>query len=204
MKRTFFRSVTVITALMLCLSLVSCSGSKKQTSSGDDPEETEITTTEETTGDTTGYETGALEPEFDPDFKFSTTDRDGNVYDQTVFAEHEVTMINFWEPWCGPCVGEMPELESLYEDYSDQGLLIIGVYSDMSMEDSVDDVLSSSGITYPILHYTGEFDQFQSGYVPTTIFVDRQGHVLTPSSGDQLVVGSNSYSEWADIIEEFL
>ena len=139
-----------------------------------------------------------------PAVMFSTTDRDGNSWDESVFASAQVTMINFWEPWCGPCVGEIPDLELLYENYSGKGLQIIGVYSETTMEGDVDDILSGSGVTYPILHYTGEFDQFQTGYVPTTIFVDQYGHIITLPNGDTNVIGSQDYEAWAELIDSIL
>ena len=87
-------------------------------------------------------------------------------------------MINFWEPWCPPCVREMPDLEKLYQDYRGQGLLILGVYSTPGMEDEVDAVVTQTGVSYPILQDTEAFEAFRTGYVPTTIFVDSRGHVL--------------------------
>ena len=66
-------------------------------------------------------------PGFDPDVRFSGTDQYGKTIDETVFRDHVITMINFWEPWCGPCVGEMPELDQLYRDRNGE-LLILGVY----------------------------------------------------------------------------
>ena len=143
-------------------------------------------------------------PDFNPDFTFNTTDRDGNTWDETTFSQYELTMINFWEPWCGPCVNEIPDLERLYEDYMDKGFQIIGVYSEQTMESEVDGILRDSNVSYPILHYTSEFDQFQSGYVPTTIFVDREGKVLTMSFGENSVVGSKSYNEWAALINKYI
>ena len=141
--------------------------------------------------------------DFDPDFTFSVTDRDGNTWDESVFSSYNLTMINFWEPWCGPCVGEIPDLEKLYEDYKDMGFQIIGVYSETAMEGEVDQIIRDSGVTYPILHYSSEFDKFQTGYVPTTIFVDGEGHILTVQ-GEDSVVGSKTYNDWAKIIEKLL
>ena len=149
----------------------------------------------------TTFETGA---DFTPDFTFSTTDRVGNVWDESVFANAEITMINFFEPWCSPCVGEMPDLEKLYENYKDQGFQIIGVYSDTTMEYNVDQILKDCNTTYPILLYTSEFDQFDSGYVPTTIFVDSKGHVVRAYGNEELIVGSKTYEEWEAIVKKFL
>lgn len=140
---------------------------------------------------------------------FSTTDRNGQTYDNSIFADHELTMINFWEPWCGPCVSEMSDIEKLYEDYKDEGLLVIGVYSETSMESEVDDILSSCKTSYPILTYTNDFDKYQSGYVPTTIFVDKNGNVIDTGSSFEgmdstLIVGSKSYKEWESLVKRYL
>ena len=130
---------------------------------------------------------------------FFTTDRGAQPWDQSVFADYELTMINFWEPWCLPCVNEMPDLERLYEAYADRGFLLLGVYSTADMESEAEAILSRSGTSYPILYYTAAFDEFQTGYVPTTIFVDRNGELI-----GQPEIGSKSYEEWAALIESLL
>lgn len=147
----------------------------------------------------------AEEPAFyEPDFRFTTTDREGNVWDESVFAGHALTMINFWEPWCGYCVYEMPDLQKLYEAYEEKGLLILGVYSTPGMEEDVDAVLKYTGVSYPILNTCEGFSIFKTGYVPTTVFVDREGHVVTNAEGNMLYAGSRSYSGWAAVVEGML
>ncbi len=131
--------------------------------------------------------------------RFTTTDREGAAWDESVFAEHSLTMINFWEPWCPPCVGEMPELEKLYENYAEQGFTILGVYSTADREDEVDAVLAQCGTSYPILHYCPDFDLFQSGYVPTTVFVDSRGQLV-----GEMQIGALSYEGWAALVEALL
>ena len=142
--------------------------------------------------------------DFQPDILFTITDRDGNTITESVFAENELTIINFWEPWCGPCVGEMPELETIYEDSKSKGVELIGVYSTDGMEEDVEAVLADAGITYPICMYVDAFAPYQSGYVPTTIFVDKNGHVITMADGEKYIVGSNDYDSWAALIENYL
>ena len=189
-------------AVLLCAALLLCGGCGSGAAapkSEPAPEPTAVPTAAPTAAPT-------AEPEqesggFAPDFTFSTDDRDGNAWDESVFADHELTMINFWEPWCGPCVGEMDELQRLYETYADRGFLILGVYSTPGMEQQVDDVLSSTGVKYPILHYAADFDRFQSGYVPTTVFVDREGRLVTKAlAGEALLIGSRSYEDWEALV----
>lgn len=144
-------------------------------------------------------ETAAPPADFAPDFLFSTVDDAGGEWSEQAFAEARLTMINFWEPWCGPCVGEMPELQKLYEDYKDRGFQLLGVYSDFDYETEMRQVVEQSGVQYPILKYVDAFDTFQTGYVPTTIFVDGSGHVV-----GETMIGSRSYEDWAAIVEDLL
>ncbi len=130
---------------------------------------------------------------------FETTDRDGHTVTQEVLGENVLTMLNFWEPWCGPCVREMPDLQKLSQDYADRGFAILGIYSTPGMESDVDEVLSHAGVTYPILHYVDSFDSFQTGYVPTTVFLDSHGNRV-----GEIQIGGRSYSDWAALVEELL
>ena len=132
---------------------------------------------------------------FDPDIRFSGTDQYGNTVNEQIFRDYVVTMINFWEPWCGPCVGEMPELEQLYQDREGE-LLILGVYW---TEDGAAEVLAEAGVTYPVMLYDAAFERYQTGYVPTTIFVDPGGHVI-----GQSYIGARSYAEWDALIAQMI
>ena len=108
-------------------------------------------------------------------------------------------MLNFWEPWCPPCVAEMPDLEKLSQAYADRGFLILGIYSTDGQEENVDAVLSDCGTSYPILHYCDAFEVFQTGYVPTTVFLNAAGETV-----GETYVGSRSYAAWAQIVEGLL
>lgn len=208
------RFVSVVLCISMLMAFTSCgaSSTKEKDEEKDRIEENEDDKKEEDETEETSEEseeTVASEASGDSVI-FSTTDRDGNAYDDSIFADYELTLINFWEPWCGPCVGEMPDLETLYENYSDKGLLVIGVYSEAGMEADVDAILEDSGITYPILRYTPEFDAYQSGYVPTTILVDSNGNIIDTGevsldgADSTLIVGANSYSEWEDLVNRYL
>ena len=60
-------------------------------------------------------------------------------------------MINIWEPWCGPCVEEIPSLAKLYDEYRDEGLLILGVFSSTDMDSDVEKLIEEYGIHYPLI-----------------------------------------------------
>ena len=128
-------------------------------------------------------------------FTFSTVDRRGKSVDESVFDGYRLIMINFWEPWCGPCVQEMPDLEKLYEKYMDEGLLILGVYSEDRMEEEVNRILVNSGTSYPILLYTEDFKSLTTQYVPTTVFLDGGGRLV-----EGPVVGGRSFDAWEKLV----
>ncbi len=139
------------------------------------------------------------EAEWDPDIRFTTVDMDGNTVTDAVFRDAKLTMINFWAYWCGPCVREMPDLQELQDEYGDAGLQILGI-SDVDYEEDNIAVLEQLGITYTCIRYTSEFDEYLlTGYIPDTMFVDSEGHVL-----GEVLIGSNSYEGWEDIILDYL
>lgn len=176
--------ICLLLALGLCLSLAACGASPAPEAS---PAVTEAPAPAESPA--------AAESAF----RFATSDREGNAWDESAFAGQTLTMINFWEPWCPPCVGEMPDLERLYQDYADRGFVILGVYATEGQEEDVDAVLAQTGVSYPILHYSPEFDVFQTGYVPTTVFVNAEGELV-----GETLIGSRNYEAWAEIIEGLL
>ena len=140
-----------------------------------------------------------LPKDWDPDITFSTTDLDLFSWDETCFAQAKVTMINLWAYWCGPCVGELPDIERLHEEYFDKGLQVFGL-TYPEEESAHRQKLNELGLTYQMLLYTSDFDEYMdTGYIPVTIFIDNKGKVI-----DEPYVGSRSYDEWKKIIDSYL
>ena len=126
---------------------------------------------------------------------FSGVDVNGDPISLADFASAKVIMINFFETWCPPCMGELPDLETIYEQYKDRGLVILGVYSS-SDNASILSTISSIGITYPVLPCTPTLAELQTEYVPTTVFINARGEKLL----DEPCIGSRDLAGWESVI----
>ena len=52
--------------------------------------------------------------------EFTATGLDGEEVDQSIFTGYDVTMVNVWATFCGPCLSEMPDLGALHQEFSDR------------------------------------------------------------------------------------
>ena len=130
---------------------------------------------------------------------FSATDIDGAPVSLEGLSDKRVIMINFFESWCSPCMRELPDIASLYEKYKGEGFAVLGVYSS-SDEAALRSAMEDAGVTYPVFEVTEELRALQTQYVPTTVFIDGDGNILT----SQPYVGSRSYSGWESVITSLL
>ena len=58
-------------------------------------------------------------------------------------------LVNFWAPWCAPCLEEMPGLDALQKQHKD--VLVIGVAVLYRKTQEVTDVIRAHSISYPIV-----------------------------------------------------
>ena len=49
---------------------------------------------------------------------FTAITLDGETVTQDIFQDHDLTMINIWATFCGPCLSEMPDLGEIHEEYN--------------------------------------------------------------------------------------
>jgi cytochrome c biogenesis protein CcmG/thiol:disulfide interchange protein DsbE len=112
-----------------------------------------------------------------PDFTLRTLD--GGIVTLSELRGRPV-LINFWASWCLACRAEAPDLQRLYADYQNRGLIILGVNA--TQQDTLADAqayASEFKLTFPIpLDEKGEVVKAYGVVgLPTTYFVDARGIV---------------------------
>lgn len=102
----------------------------------------------------------------------------------------KVVLIDLWEIWCGPCIATMPKVESLYEKYKDQGLLVFGITNDQKALSAAKAMAQKKAIKFPMLIGNEQFKKdysLQNISLPMYIMIDRAGIVkLFPGFTDEI------------------
>ncbi len=120
-----------------------------------------------------------------PSIDFELLDQFGNTHKLSDY-KGKVVFLNFWATWCPPCKEEMPDIQTLYENYgyNEEDVIILGVASP-SFGSEIDregiiDFLNDNGYTYPtVLDDSGTLQlQYGVSAYPTTFMIDVDGNVF--------------------------
>lgn len=66
----------------------------------------------------------------------------------------KLVMLNFWATWCEPCREEMPSMERLYQEFKDDGFVILAVDVKDKRKDALE-FIKELKLTYPIVFDPG-------------------------------------------------
>ena len=99
--------------------------------------------------------------------------------------EGKVIILNFFATWCPPCRHEVPDFVELYNEYNDDGLVIIGVAQDREGVSAVKPFAEKNNITYPVLIDDGSASKLYGPIraIPTTLIIDREGNIANKFIG---------------------
>ena len=117
---------------------------------------------------------------------FESTDLDGNAVTDAVFADKDVTVLNVWATYCGPCKEEMPELGEWAAELPDNAQ-IIGVLTDVPEGDTdmiktARAICADTGVSYTNIVLSDSVDKMLADVeaVPTTFILDSEGKTICP------------------------
>ena len=125
--------------------------------------------------------------------------------DSSIFGEKDLTVLNVWGTFCGPCIQEMPELGEWQRSLPDN-VQIIGLVADVAGKEDADHIeLANTILDKTNAHFTNiipnnDFADLLSGVVgvPTTFFINKEGKIVgKPIVGAQV-------PKYKAFVEEYL
>lgn len=226
MKNRYFKRGSLALVLLLTAALSACGKGAEEKAAAESPEAeasvTEAAVTEGSEGESSGEETGAspvITPFEDLFRDFSLQDLEGNEVTEAILSDCEVTMLNVWGTFCGPCLSEMPELGELNREYQEAGesFQVVGlvmdafrqeedgsIVADEEMVEKAKELAETTGADYLHIVPTGDFlyslaASGETQAVPVTIFLDREGNII-----DRPIAGARKKDNWKAVIDEKL
>ena len=119
-------------------------------------------------------------------FSFSSSDLDGNAIDSSIFADYDLTVVNFFGSYSYPDINELSELQTFYQNLQTKHpninfLQVVIDTPDAQAEQKMKEAYAAHGVTFrgvmPDVPMAAWILENIHG-LPTTIFVDKNGHVL--------------------------
>ncbi len=113
--------------------------------------------------------------------RFETEDIDGNLVDQSIFKDYDITMVNVWATWCFYCVEEMPGISALYAELPENfNIITICKDADTNRAEAIN-TLTNVDAHFTTLKSSKDLEssvlKFVQGY-PTTFFVNSKGEIV--------------------------
>jgi peroxiredoxin len=118
---------------------------------------------------------GAKFPDFDEE------DLDGKPLSIARF-KGKVVLVDFWATWCGPCIGELPNVLAAYEKHHAKGFEIVGISLD-SDRAKLDKFIADRKMTWP-QYFDGKGWQtklagvYGVNSIPATYLLDGEGKII--------------------------
>ena len=130
--------------------------------------------------------TGETEPQPSAAPDFTVYDVAGNACKFSDFRGKPV-ILNFWASWCGPCVSEMPEFQSVSEKYGEDIHFVLVNLTDGQQEtvETASGFIAEQGYTFPV-YFDTDIDaarKYGVNAVPVSYFVDAEGYFVAWAQG---------------------
>ena len=119
---------------------------------------------------------------------FTRQDIYGNTISLSDFKNKNWVLLDFWASWCSPCIANIPQLTNISDQYSKQGLVIVGISVDTDSPnwlsavethklDRWPQILSIRNEKKYIVDYEDISHMYNASYIPTYILINKQGNI---------------------------
>jgi thiol-disulfide isomerase/thioredoxin len=117
---------------------------------------------------------------------FATQDPAGKTVRLADFRG-KVVVLDFWAPWCGPCIAAMPHTQEVAAQYKDQGVVVLGSCTSDTRA-SFERWVKANAAKYPDIKWSHDAAERAPGRaslalygvrgIPTQYIIDREGRIV--------------------------
>jgi thiol-disulfide isomerase/thioredoxin len=123
-----------------------------------------------------------------PEIQFTAVD--GRMVDVSQM-KGKVVLVDFWATWCGPCVGEIPNVKAVYKKLHAQGFDVVGISFDGNKKD-LEQFVKKQDLPWPQYFDGTVWDnkfgvQYGIKGIPAMWLVDKQGNVREQNAREDLM-----------------
>lgn len=129
---------------------------------------------------------------------------DNEKLDLVDLLEKDITLINFWGTWCGPCRHEIPDLIQLQKKGYELGFQVIGVALERNTKletiQSLEKFIDLRKINYRnfLAKKDIAFDLGLNGFIPTSIILNKKGEIL------EVIEGARTTAFFMESLKKYL
>jgi thiol-disulfide isomerase/thioredoxin len=125
----------------------------------------------------------------------NVTDVNNKRIDLNTLKGEKITIVDFWATWCKPCMTAIPKLNTIYTEFSSQGVEIIGVNVDGPRNAAKVKPLSTAlNIQYPVVLDPDQklAAEFNISVFPTLVILNETGKKVFVhegfNTGDEIII----------------
>ncbi len=97
--------------------------------------------------------------------------------------KNKVIFLNFWATWCPPCVGELPEIQSLYNKFADNPNVAFLLVTQEKLS-NIQHFLKEKEYKLPVfIAQSSTPTDFKTRSIPQTFIISKKGKIVVKQTG---------------------